>query len=181
VQKFLDVDTTPIVQGDRVFVANVGTGVFALDSQSGTSLWKRPEALGVSWLAQWNEVAHTDHDSGAQVPEMSLILAGSGTTGLWALDPKTGDVRWRKATPRGSISFPVAVQGALLVTSSKLGLFLLEPRSGSVIDGLDPETGFSGGAAAFGAKAFVLSNGGILLGLEVEAPATKMRSTRASY
>ncbi|MFI5302319.1 MAG: PQQ-binding-like beta-propeller repeat protein, partial [Polyangiales bacterium] len=181
VQKFLDVDTTPIVRGDRVFVANVGTGVYALDAQSGTSIWKRPEATAVSWLAQWNEPAHTDHDSGAQVPEMSLLLAGSGTTGLWALDPKSGEIRWRKSTPRGSLSYPVAIQGALLVTSSKLGLFLLEPRSGAVIDGLDPDSGFSGGAAAFGGKAYVLTNGGMLLGLEVAPPAEKMRSTRASY
>jgi hypothetical protein len=56
------------------------------------------------------------------------------------------------------------------VTSSKLGLFLIEPQQGRPIDAIDPGTGFAAGAAAYGNKAFVLTNAGVLLGLEVVPP-----------
>jgi outer membrane protein assembly factor BamB len=169
-QQYFDVDTTPVVVGDRVYVASVATGVFALDATAGTTMWRRAEAEGVSWLTHWSEPAHVDSESGAEVPERSLLIAGSGTTGLWALDPKTGEVRWRREGPRGTLSHPVAIGGALLVTSSKLGLFLFEPQQGRAIDGIDPGTGFAGGAAAYGNRAFVLTNLGVLLGLEIVPP-----------
>lgn len=169
-QQYFDIDTTPVVIGDRVFVANVATGVFALDATAGTQVWRRAEAEGVSWLTHFSEPAHTDPDSGAEIPARSLLIAGSGTTGLWALDPKTGDVRWRRQGPRGTLGHPVQIAGALLVTSSKLGLFLFEPQQGRPIDGIDPATGFASGAAAYGNRAFVLTNGGVLLGLEIIPP-----------
>lgn len=169
-QQYFDVDSTPVVAGDRVFVANVATGVFALDATAGVTVWRRPEAEGVSWLSYWSEPAHTDATSGAEVPARELVIAGSGTTGLWALDPKSGEVRWRREGPRGTLGHPVPIAGALLVTSSKLGMFLFEPQQGLVIDGIDPGTGFAAGAGAYGHRAFVLTNGGVLLGLEVVPP-----------
>jgi len=169
-QQYFDVDTTPTVVGDRVFVANVATGVFALDATAGTQVWRRPEAEGVSWLTHWSEPPHVDPASGAEVPARALLVAGSGTTGLWALDPKTGEVRWRREGPRGTLGHPVSLAGALLVTSSKLGLFLFEPQQGRPIDAINPGTGFAAGAAAFGNKAFVLTNAGVLIGLEVVPP-----------
>ena len=165
-----DVDTTPIVHGDRVFAASVPNGVYALDATGGKILWRRPEAEGVSWLTYWQERAHADSITGAQIPARELLIAGSGTTGLWAIDPKTGDAVWRQKGPRGSFSYPVEIAGALLVTTSRLGLFLFSPRNGGVIDGIDPGTGFAGGPAAFGNRAFVLTNGGVLLGLEIAPP-----------
>jgi outer membrane protein assembly factor BamB len=153
-----------------VFVASVATGVFALDATAGTTVWRRAEAEGVSWLTHWSEPGHIDSESGAEVPERQLLIAGSGTTGLWALDPKTGEVRWRREGPRGTMGYPVPIAGALLVTSSKLGMFLFEPQQGRAIDGIDPGTGFAGGAAAYGNRAFVLTNQGVLLGMEIVPP-----------
>jgi outer membrane protein assembly factor BamB len=169
-QRFFDVDTTPVVHGDHVYVASISTGVYALDATGGGQVWRRPEATSVSWLADWSEPAHVDARKGTEVAARELVIAGSGTTGLWALDPRTGEVKWRQPTPRGAVSYPVTVAGALMVTTSKSGLFLLEPTRGEVIDGIDPGTGFAGGAAAFGNRAFVLTNGGVLVGLEVVPP-----------
>lgn len=179
-QQYFDVDTTPVVVGDRVYVANVTTGVFALDATAGTTVWRRSEAEGVSWITNWKEPAHADTITGAEIPARDLLVAGSGTTGLWALDPKTGEVRWRREGPRGSLGHPVALAGALLVTSSKLGLFLFEPQQGRPIDAIDPGTGFSAGAAAWGNKAFVLTNAGVLLGLEI-VPPTREPTTSKSW
>jgi outer membrane protein assembly factor BamB len=178
-QKYFDVDTTPLVEGDRVYVASVAAGVVALDATSGGPVWRRPEAEGVSWLSRWHEAKSIDPVTQAEIPERTLIIAGSGTTGLWALDPKTGDVRWRMQVPQGAISFPVEIAGALLVTTSKVGMFLLDAKLGHVIDGIDPGAGFAGGAAAFGNRAFVLTNSGVLLGLQVVAPVATPGNTKS--
>lgn len=169
-QQYFDVDTTPVVQGDRVFVASVATGVYALDATGGAQIWKRPETDGVSWLTYWSEPSHPDPDTHQTIPARALLVAGSGTSGLWALDPKNGEVRWRQRAPRGAFSFPVVFGGALLVTSSKLGLLLFDPLMGLPIDGLDVGSGFAGGAGAYGNRAFVLTNGGVLLGIDVTPP-----------
>ncbi len=169
-QQFFDVDTTPLVKGDHVFVANVTTGVFALDATGGGQQWRRPEATGVSWLSYWSEPAHVDARKGTEVAAHELVLAGSGTSGIWALDPKTGAVKWRKPAPLGAVSYPVTIAGALMVTTSRAGLYLLEPEQGDVLDGIESGNGFGGGAAAYENRAFVLTNGGVLLGIEVVPP-----------
>ena len=177
-QQYFDVDTTPVVRGERVFVASVANGVYALDATGGAQIWNRKEAEGVSWLTYWSEPRHRDVETGVEIPDRALLICGSGTTGLWALDPKSGEVRWRKKGPRGAFSYPVLLGGALLVTSTKLGLYLFDPLHGEVIDGVDPGTGFSGGAAAYENRAFVLTNSGYLMGLEV-VPPTKEPPTPA--
>ncbi|GAC1554254.1 MAG: hypothetical protein NVS3B10_15700 [Polyangiales bacterium] len=177
-QTYFDVDTTPVVHGDRVFVASVMTGVYALDATGAAQIWKRPEAQGVSWLTYWSEPAHTDPTTKVTLPERALLIAGSGTTGLWALDPKSGEVRWRAKAPRGAFSHPVVLGGALLVTSSKLGLYLFDPLHGQPIDGIDPGTGFSGGAASYENRAFVVDNAGVLLGIDVTPPSDGPRTAK---
>ena len=180
-QQYFDVDTTPVVHGDRVYVASIQTGVYALDATGGAQVWRRAETEGVSWITYWSEPEHvvTTTRGPITVPAHQLLIAASGTTGLWALDPKTGEVRWRRKGPRGALSYPVAMGGALLVTSSKLGVFLFDPMYGNVIDGIDPGTGFSSGAGAYGNRAFVMTNGGILLGLEVVPPTEAPASTKS--
>ena len=65
---------------------------------------------------------------------------------------------------------PVPVQGAILVGTTRYGLFLFSPLDGGTIDGITTGNGFAMTPAAYGRRAFVLSNGGTLLGLSVQPP-----------
>jgi outer membrane protein assembly factor BamB len=47
---------------------------------------------------------------------------------------------------------------------------LLSPLNGRPIDGIDLGSGFSQTPAAFGNRAYLLTNGGTLLGVQVESP-----------
>jgi len=98
------------------------------------------------------------------------LLASSATTGLVGLDPFTGRVVWRNKVPEGGVTAPVPIAGAILVGTTRYGLFLLSPRNGKVIDGIDLGTGFAQTPAAFAGRAYVMSNAGTLLGLGVEPP-----------
>jgi outer membrane protein assembly factor BamB len=170
---YLDVDTTPvpdtISKGPVVFVASYAGGAFALDAETGTQVWSNPAVLGVSELVSWSEPAHTNA-KGMRVPERRLLLAASGTTGLWALDPETGVEVWRRALPSGGVSAPVPIAGALLVSTTRLGVFLVSPVGGELIDGIHMADGSAMTPAAFGTRAFVLTNGGSLLALHVTPP-----------
>jgi outer membrane protein assembly factor BamB len=180
--RYLDVDTTPVpddlgAAGRVVFVASYAGGVYALDEERGAPLWKNEKALGVTELAVWREPAHPASPGasqyvpgGPEIPAREMLLASSGVTGLWALEPTTGRKLWRIAVPEGGITAPVPLAGALLVGTTRYGAFLLSPLDGRRMDGIDLGSGFSQAPAAFGNRAFILSNGGTLLGLQVDPP-----------
>jgi outer membrane protein assembly factor BamB len=178
--RYLDVDTTPIPddlgpQGRVVFVASYAGGVYALDEDRGAPVWKNEKAVGVTELALWRERAHAPRPGspdyapgGPMVPARQILLAASGATGLWALDPKDGRMLWRVPVPEGGITAPVPLAGALLVGTTRYGAFLLSPLNGRPLDGFDLGSGFSHTPAAFGNRAYLLSNAGTLIGLQVE-------------
>ncbi len=179
-QRYLDVDTTPIVLelpdlGRVVFAASYAGGVMALDAESGGRVWANNQARGVHELVWWTEPAHTPHPmgndkGGPMVPAQRTLFAASSTTGLWALDPRDGKAKWRLPIPEGGITAPVAVAGALAIGTTRYGLFLLSPRDGSVIDGINLETGFAVTPSAYGTRVFAMTSGGTFLGLGIEPP-----------
>lgn len=180
--RYLDVDTTPIPDdlgplGRAIFVASYSGGVFALDEERGSILWRNDDATGVTDLSLWREPKHSSSSHGSTdvpelppIPHRELLLASSGPTGLWALEPGTGRVVWRIAIPEGGVTAPVAVMGALLVGTSRYGAFLLSPRNGRSIDAFDLGSGFSQTPAAFGNRAYMLTNSGTLVAIEIDRP-----------
>jgi outer membrane protein assembly factor BamB len=180
--QYLDVDTTPVVEsieaGPAVFVGSYAGGIFALDAETGSQIWANPGVKGVTEVTLWKQDAHAGRDGEPPSPARKLLLAASGTTGLWALEPDTGAEVWRQTLPHGGFSAPVAIQGALLVSASRLGVFLLSPLGGELIDGIHMVDGSAMTPAAAGSHAYVLTNGGTLLSLQVAAPQGQVRSNR---
>jgi outer membrane protein assembly factor BamB len=190
VPQYLDVDTTPVADvseaGPVVYVGNYAGGVYALEADSGAEVWSNTNVRGVSDLLLWNQPAHAPSDlpavdpespspesplaSAPAIPARKLLIASTGTTGLWALDPDTGSEVWRRQLPRGGVSAPAPILGALLVSASQLGLFLVSPLDGSVIDGIHMADGSANTPATFGRRAFVVTNGGSFLSLYVSPP-----------
>lgn len=178
--RYLDVDTTPVVgvlpQGGRVvYVASYAGGVVALDAETGSRVWGNEKATGVTDLLLWREPAHEPSpwgpDQGGPVePERSILVASSAVSGLWGLDPVTGRMLWRNPVPEGGITAPAAVAGALVVGTSRYGLFAMSPRNGRVIDALDIGAGVAQTAGVYGGRAFVMSNAGTFLALSIEPP-----------
>jgi glucose dehydrogenase len=178
VPRYLDVDTTPVpdatAAGDVVFVASYAGGVFALDAANGGRVWANDRATGVSQLVLWREPAHAPRDGvGPTVPARKVLLASSGTTGLWALSVDDGRELWRRALPEGGVSAPVPIAGAVMVATTRYGLFLFSPLDGGVIDGLDLSNGVSMVPAVHGRRAFVMTNTGVLLGIHVDPPGSR--------
>jgi hypothetical protein len=128
-------------------------------------------ATGVANLALWQEPAHRPADGvGPPVPGRKLLLASSGTSGLWALGTEDGREIWRRSLPDGGVSAPVPIAGALMVSTTRYGLFLFSPLNGGVIDGIDLANGLTMTPAVYGRRAYVMSNTGVLLGIQVAPP-----------
>jgi len=175
VPRYLDVDTTPVLDtisaGRVVYVASYAGGVFALDAQTGARVWVNERASGVTQLVLWQEPEHQPRDGvGPAIPGRKLLLASSGTTGLWALGTEEGREVWRRPLPNGGVSAPVPIAGALMVSTTRYGLFLFSPLDGGVIDGLDLSNGLTMAPAVIGRRAYVMSNTGVLLGIHVDPP-----------
>ncbi len=180
--RYLDVDTTPIpddlgTQGRVVFVASYAGGVYALDEDRGAPVWKDEKAIGVTDLTLWREPAHRPNPGssdfvpgGPLVAAREILLASSGASGLWALEPATGRTLWRVPIPDGGVTASSPVAGALLVGTTNYGAFLLSPRDGRPIDGFDLGSGFSQTPATYGNRGYVLSNAGTLVAVQVEPP-----------
>jgi outer membrane protein assembly factor BamB len=177
--RYLDVDTTPIVdehpQGHVVYVSSYAGGVYALDAQSGARVWSNDKSIGVTDLTLYHDPPHRPNPNGPDsegpaVPEKKILLASSATSGLQGLDPYTGRVLWRNKVPEGGVTAPVPVAGAILVGTTRYGLFLMSPRNGKVIDAIDLGTGFAQTPAAFGARAYAVTNAGTLIGVAITPP-----------
>ncbi len=173
VPEYLDVDTTPTaaaVNGAQaVLVGSYAAGVYALHAETGNQLWVNPAVRGVTDVTLWEQPPHTDAQ-GQRYPQRRIVIASTGTTGLWGLDPDTGEELWRRDAPAEGVHAPAFIAGAMLVTTTNRGIFLLSPLDGAVIDGIHTGLGFAAPVASFGHRAFALSNGGDLLALGVNAP-----------
>ena len=106
------------------------------------------------------------------------MLAASGTSGLWALNPENGSEVWRRSLPSGGVSAPVPFAGTLLVSTTRLGVFLISPLGGDLIDGIHMADGSCMTPAADGTRAFVLTNAGSLLALSVSPPRSPVTPNR---
>ncbi len=181
--RYLDVDTTPVPDdlgsaGHVIFVASYAGGVYALDADhNGSTVWRDDKAVGVTELALWREPAHKPKPGtpdyvagGPDVPERQILIASSGSSGIWGFEPTTGRMVWRLPIPEGGVTAPAFLAGAMLVGTTRYGAFLLSPRDGRPIDGVDLGTGFSETPASGGRRAYILSNAGTLLALQVAPP-----------
>ncbi|MBP9114257.1 MAG: PQQ-binding-like beta-propeller repeat protein [Polyangiaceae bacterium] len=175
--KFLDVDTTPVYVPSPtgpglVIAASFAGGLFALDPDNGGRVWANTDLHGATDMILFSEPAHLSRPSPSgevrRIPALRRLIVSSTTTGLWSIDPYTGKTDWRNKLPEGGISAPTQMSGAIMVGTSRYGLFLISPISGLPIDGIDPGTGFSSNIASYGNKAFAMTNGGTLMALSVD-------------
>lgn len=178
--RYLDADTTPVVAPLQksedgttelgLFVASYEGGVFALDPKTGGQRWRNDKAVGVTELVAWTgkkrPVPGVDEDPGTH----AVVVASSGLTGLWGLEPSDGHPRWRRELPAGGVTPVVPWHQALLVGTTRYGLFLVNPLDGRVVDGIAAGGSFAATPAAHGMHAFALSNEGVLFGLGLDPP-----------
>ncbi len=147
--RYQDVDSISLA-GGRLYLAAYSGAIMALDLATGKALWSQPHASAARVLA----------DRGA-------VLAVAGSEVL-SLSEAGGKVNWK--TPlHGSASGALRLAGRwLLVPAGEGGLRFYEEASGRLVRVLDAGSGISSTPGIHGQRAYVLSNAGTLLALDLE-------------
>ncbi len=145
---FGDVDATPVVTDDTVYVASYAAGLYALSRTNGSVEWRDETRTGIVQMA----------DAG---PWLVLL---SATQGVTAVDKETREVKWRRPLERGSpTSAQVLVEnGILLYGESRGPLVAVTVREGRELARLESGHGFTAAPSVLGDLGAILSNGGSL-------------------
>jgi outer membrane protein assembly factor BamB len=145
-----DVDTTPLLGSSLLFVASYDGGVYALDRDSGTVVW-RQQIRGIVHLAG---IGNT------------IFVARSGY-GIAALDADDGETIWERRLGPATYYRPDVHGDLVLLADSQRGISALRLEDGAILQRFTVGSGSGGTATVVGTTAFVLSNGGVLAALRI--------------
>lgn len=118
---FADADATPEVFGNRVYAASFEDGVFALNKDTGESIWQL-SMRGVTRLT---------------VKEPRVFVANSSGE-LTALDAESGRTLWRFKFPPANVTKPLVYRGFVALGLSPGGLYVLEEDTGRPVQLFNP-------------------------------------------
>jgi outer membrane protein assembly factor BamB len=158
---FFDVDATPVVIDETVYVTSSSGGVYALDKTSGLVRWRTP-----LWDAS---MPSATGNVGGLTSDGTYLYVGVADLGIHALDLQ-GNLVWRVgANKGGEPGTPVIAGDLVLYTLAKDGLFLARRRSGAIVEYWDPGDGISASPAVTGdGRMFVISNRGVLYAFDLD-------------
>jgi outer membrane protein assembly factor BamB len=148
--RFLDVDTDPLLLDDTLYVASFGSGILALDPQSLKERW-RYQVEGPSSLV------HRD----------GLLYFTTANSTVVALDAKQGKPVWTFSARKGGLSRPVVADRWLLISSEEYSLMALDRFSGTLVQLFNPGKGASAAPTVAGSRVFWVSNGETLYSMEL--------------
>jgi outer membrane protein assembly factor BamB len=148
--RFLDVDTDPLLLDDTLYVASFTSGILTLDPISLEERW-RFKAEGPSSLA---------HQDG-------LLYFTTADAKVVALDAKLGKPVWTFSARKGGLSRPVLADRWLLVSSEEYSLMALDRFNGTLVQLFNPGKGASAAPAVSGSRVFWVSNGETLYNMEL--------------
>jgi outer membrane protein assembly factor BamB len=154
--RFQDVDSTPVVDGQSVYVASFDAALHSLDVESG----------GINWTV----------DEGAYVPvtvgqgRFSDRLFYSTVSGkILSVDKRSGKILNTVVVKRGIATQPTFFKGYLLYGESEGALVVADPESGAVISRFEPGTGLVARPSAIDAtgEVYFISNAANLYSLRM--------------
>ncbi len=145
--QFVDVDTTPLLDGDELYIASFAGGVYALDPESGTVIWHEPRWTGVVGIARG-------------VDRLVLSSADEGVVCL--RDDEAHTLLWKHPFERGAPSGPVVAADTVFVGLSGGGFVALALGTGDETSRFEAGHGFSTPPSLHDGYGFVLANGGSL-------------------
>jgi outer membrane protein assembly factor BamB len=155
--RFVDVDSTPAVIDDTVYVTSSSGGVWSLDAATGLVRWRT--ALDVSG---------NDGSTGSLITDGERLYVGVADVGIHALD-LDGNVLWRQGTRGGGEPGDMVASGDyLFYTLADAGLFVANRATGETYQYFDPGDGVSAKPViSTDDQMFVLSNRGVFYAMDL--------------
>ena len=150
VSRFTDVDGTPAVVGETLYVTCYSGGVYALDVKDGSTRWRfELEAAGPLTVDASEE----------------RIYVASASQGLYCLDSK-GRKLWQQSFARqGELSPPTLWGSYVLMSVAADGMYILNKKGGALLQFFGPGQGASARPLAHGGQVDILANAGAFFAL----------------
>jgi outer membrane protein assembly factor BamB len=156
--RYTDVDTTPVLLGEQVYAASFGAGLYALDANNGSVIWRDSDWTGVTSMLGTEDGA---------------LLLVSADRGIARYDVTQRNVSWIKSLERGSFGVPEAFDGMVVVGDSRGSLVALALADGTEVGRIEAGHGFVARTAVAGNRGFIVTNGGVLLSMRLTAPVAR--------
>jgi outer membrane protein assembly factor BamB len=131
--------STPAVSGGTVFVVSYDGHLYAFDAHNGSIRWKfssdgerRFEAKGIHGLQPKNQTIADPYDVFLSSPIVAqdAVYFGSGDGNLYAVDARTGELRWKFKTGDVVHSSPAYADGVVFFGSWDSYFYAVDATSG---------------------------------------------------
>lgn len=124
--------STPVIDGDRVYVFTSYLRLYCLEAATGRQIWMRdfPAELGAPVIA-WQNAA-----SPLVIGDFVYVNANTGSAALTAIRKSDGTTAWRKHAERMTQATPIAATLAgvpQIIFYAQSGLVSLRPDSGDLL------------------------------------------------
>src|SRR5579862_6734293 len=135
------VNSTPAVWNGLVFFSSVDGNVYALDARSGAQRWifktdgeRRFVAPGIHGIIPQTELMPDPYDLLLSSPavEDGEVYIGSGDHNVYALDARTGRLRWKFTTGNVVHASPAVSNGVVYIGSWDRYFYAIDAQSGMV-------------------------------------------------
>lgn len=122
--RFKDIDASPVVDGDQIYVNSYDDKLYCLSKSAGTILWK-------------------SDFGGATAPIISgdKLIYSSSKGYLMSISKADGKLLWKKETSLGIFTEPILYKGNIVVGESQGSLLFFNMLSGEELASFDPGRG----------------------------------------
>jgi outer membrane protein assembly factor BamB len=138
----LGVNSSPAVVDGLVYFTSLDGSMYAVDAQTGALRWsfstggeRRFTAAGIHGIAPATETMPDPFDVFLSSPTVAggLVYFGSGDHNVYALNAKTGALRWTFTTGDVVHATPAVVDGVLYIGSWDRNLYAIRAETGALI------------------------------------------------
>lgn len=151
VERLVDIDADPIVEGDVAYLASYQGYIGALSLANGQFIWRKPGSVYKNMLSHGNVLYVSDsHDV------------------LWSINKQNGQVNWKqKLLKARGLTEPVLIGNALVVGDKTGYLHFVDTQTGELLGRFKASSGVSISPSVSGRKLYVLTDNGMLNQLSV--------------
>lgn len=148
--RFSDLDATPLIESDRLYLSTVSGPTVALSLKDGKVLWQQPMGSAVSMSL-----------SGDQL----YLSSWEGV--VYALNKRDGSKIWETKLAGGALTAPVIFGSSVAVGISSKGVHFLDIQTGGIKAKRYAAHGLSSDPVLDGSDLYYFSNGGRLFSLKL--------------
>ncbi len=151
VERLVDIDADPIVEGDVAYLASYQGYIGALSLSNGQFIWRKPGSVYKNMLSSGNTLYISDsHDV------------------LWSINKQRGQVNWKQKVLKARGLTEPALVGKDLVVGDKTGyLHFIDSQTGEILGRYKASSGVSISPSVVGRRLYVLTDNGMLNQLSV--------------